>query len=71
MTDHPRFQSATGGPDRFYRQYQSAALVAWVLSAPDWWLSRRPRGALRRVHQHLSQYQIDPTSSWRTRHDAP
>lgn len=43
MTDHPRFQMVNAEPDRCYRQYHGAALVTWVLSAADWWLSRRPR----------------------------
>lgn len=69
MTDHPRFQIANGGSDQCYRQYHGAALVAWVLSAADWWLSRRSR---RRVLQHLNQHQINPIHRlWRMRHDAP
>ena len=43
MTDLPRFQIAKGDPDECYRQYHGAALVAWVFSGADCWLSRRSR----------------------------
>lgn len=47
MTDHPRFQTAKCSPDLCYRQHHGAALVGWVLSAADWWLSRRSVRSIR------------------------
>ena len=41
MTDYPQFQTANGEPDRCYRQYHGAALVALVFRAADWWLKHR------------------------------
>ena len=43
MTDHPRFQSPTGGPDQCYRQYHGAVLVTGAIGAADWWLNFRSR----------------------------
>ena len=43
MTDHPRFQIVHCSPEQCYRQYHGAALVTWVFSAAEWWLSRRSR----------------------------
>jgi len=41
MTDLPRFQIDNCCPEQCYRQYHGAALVAWVISAADWWLRCR------------------------------
>jgi hypothetical protein len=72
MTDHPRFQIASGCSDQCFRQYHGAALVAWVFKATDWWLSRRPRAGLA-VCASASQSVIGSTiyRLWRMGHDAP
>ena len=43
MTHHPRFQSATGGSDDAYRNYDGAAIVTFALALTDWWGRREAR----------------------------
>ena len=72
MTHHPRFQIVTNDPEWCYREHHGAALVAWMLCAAYWWLSRRARCPFVVVLQRLNQHQIYPIHPWwRVRHDAP
>ncbi len=65
MTDHPQFQIANSEPDRCYRQYHSATLVALVFGAGGWWLKHRvttttvrpvPSNQIGRMHHDAPQY---------------